>query len=246
MKSIDLNCDMGEGMDNDAELMPLISSTNIACGYHAGDEDTMKRTIELALKNNVAIGAHPGFSDRDHFGRRELNLNEEEFYHLVLDQLVLFKKISDSYQTKLHHVKPHGAMYNMAARNSYLARGIVRAVREVDENLMLYGLSGIHLISEANLLRVKNASEVFADRTYQDDGSLTPRSQPNALIDDDAKCISQVLQMINEQTVTSVNGHNILIVAKTICLHGDGAHAVEFARTIRDSLQKNQVDVKAI
>src|SRR5690242_10310028 len=117
MKSIDLNCDMGEGMSNDDQLMPFISSTNIACGYHAGDEDTMKRTVELALQHNVAIGAHPGFSDRDHFGRRELNLNEAEFYHLVIDQISILKKVTDAFQVKIHHVKPHGAMYNMAARN---------------------------------------------------------------------------------------------------------------------------------
>jgi UPF0271 protein len=246
MESIDLNCDVGEGMSNDEQLMPFISSTNIACGYHAGDEDTMKRTVERALQHGVAIGAHPGFSDRDHFGRRELNLNEAEFYHLVLDQIFILKKITDAFETKIHHVKPHGAMYNMAARNIYLAQAIAKAVKDVDSNLILYGLSGSFLISEAEKLELKTASEVFADRTYEDDGSLTSRSLPNALIEDNRKCISQVLQMIDQQTVTSVNGREVPIVAQTICLHGDGEHAMEFAKLIYQSLKENHIDIKAI
>jgi len=246
MNRIDLNCDMGEGMHNDARLMPFISSTNIACGDHAGDEDTMKRMVELAMQYGVAIGAHPGFSDRDHFGRRELNLNEAEFYYLVIDQIHILKKITDAFQTKIHHVKPHGAMYNMAARNIYLAQAVAKAVKDVDSDFILYGLSGSHLISEAEKLELKNASEVFADRTYQDDGNLTPRSQPNALIEDERKCVSQVLQMIHTQTVTSVNGEEIPIIAQTVCLHGDGEHAVEFAKQIYESLKENHIDIKAI
>ena len=233
-------------MSNDAELMAFISSTNIACGYHAGDEDTMKRTVVLALKKQVAIGAHPGFSDLEHFGRRELNLNEAEFYHLVLDQIFILKKITDSFQTKIHHVKPHGAMYNMAARNELLARFIAQAVKDIDADFILYGLSGSHLISEGESLGLKTASEVFADRTYQDDVSLTPRSQSNALIENGNKCIEQVLQMIRQHSVTSVNKKVVPIEAETICIHGDGTHAVEFARMIRDALKENHIDLKTI
>ncbi|HYV94193.1 MAG TPA: 5-oxoprolinase subunit PxpA [Chitinophagales bacterium] len=245
MTPIDLNCDMGEGVNTDAQLMPLISSASIACGYHAGDADTMKKTVELALMHHVAIGAHPGFADKEFFGRRELKLSTDEVYDLIAGQISALKKITDSFQAKLHHVKPHGALYNIAARDASLARTIALAVQDVDKNLMLYGLSGSYLISEGEAIRLKTASEVFADRTYGDDGSLTPRSQPNALIEDELQCAAQVLQMITQQTVTSINGHTVPIVAQTICIHGDGKHAVAFAHTIYQSLKENRIDIKA-
>jgi len=244
MACIDLNCDMGEGMKNDAQLMPLISSANIACGYHAGDEDIMKKTVELALLNHVAVGAHPGFADKEFFGRRELQLSNNEVYDLIAGQISALKKITDSFQTKLHHVKPHGALYNMAARDASLAHTIAQAVKDADENLILYGLSGSYLISEAEAIGLKTANEVFADRTYRDDGSLTPRAQPRALIDAESKCVAQVLQMITQQTVTSVNGRVVPIAVQTICIHGDGKHAVTFARAIHQSLKENSIDIE--
>src|SRR6185436_8886471 len=149
---IDLNCDMGEGMDNDAQLMPFISSANIACGYHAGDEESMKKTVELALLNNVAIGAHPGFADKEFFGRREMQLSNDEVYDLTVAQIKALKKITDTFHTPLHHVKPHGALYNMAVTDSSLAWSISQAVKDVDEHLILYGLSGIFLIGEAKAI----------------------------------------------------------------------------------------------
>jgi UPF0271 protein len=246
MTSIDLNCDMGEGMGNDAELMGYISSANIACGYHAGDEDLMKRTVELALKYDVAIGAHPGFADKQNFGRTELKLPLEKYYELVTEQLYLLKKITNLFGATIYHVKPHGALYNMAARDKSIAAIIAKAVKDLDERLILYGFSRSYLISEAQARDLKTASEVFADRTYQDDGSLTPRSQPNALIEDENVSLSQVLQMIQHQTVTSVNNITVPITAETICIHGDGKHAVVFAKHIYQTLKQNNIAVKPI
>lgn len=245
MTSIDLNCDMGEGMLHDAAIMPFISSANIACGFHAGDADTIKRTVELALHHKVAIGAHPGFYDKENFGRTEMFLSDEIYYDLVLDQLNLLKKITDSFNTKLHHVKPHGALYNMAARNKALAAVFARAIKDFDDTLILYGLSGSYLIKEAKALQLQTASEVFADRTYLNDGSLTPRSQTNALIQDEPTCIKQVLQMVQHQTVTSAHNKIVPVVAETICIHGDGAHAVEFAMLIHQNLKANHIAIKA-
>jgi UPF0271 protein len=243
---VDFNCDMGEGMSNDAAIMPFISSANIACGYHAGDESTMKRTVELCLKNNVAIGAHPSFFDKENFGRKEMELPAEKIYDLILAQIEILDKIARSGGAKLHHVKPHGALYNMSARDASLAKTIAKAVRYFDPHLILFGLSGSYSINEAKIMGLKTASEVFADRTYRDDGGLTARSQPNALIDDEEKMIQQVLQMIKERTVTSVTGKKIPITADTICIHGDGTHAVEFAGTIHQALKQNDIGIKAI
>jgi UPF0271 protein len=245
MPTIDLNCDMGEGLSNDSLIMPWISSANIACGYHAGDEDTMKKTIEFALQNNVAIGAHPGFPDRENFGRTEMHLPLQEVAELVATQILLLQKIAGELGTKLHHIKPHGALYNMAAKNGQLAAVIAKTVFGIDDTLLLYGLSGSESISEAKKIGLKTTSEVFADRTYQDNGNLTPRTQPNALIETEEASLQQVLQMIGQQTVTSTNGKQVSIKAETVCLHGDGVHAVAFAKNIYHTLQQNQVDIKS-
>ena len=228
----DLNCDMGEGTGMDALIIPYITSANIACGYHAGDEETMRHTILRAKKFNVNIGAHPSFLDRENFGRTEMNSSPNEVYDLVQKQIKNLQKIASDNNAQLHHVKPHGALYNMAARNKALARAIADAVKDIDQNLVLYGLSNSFLISEAKKIGLKTASEVFADRTYQDDGTLTPRTQPNALIENTDEAIQQVLMMVNEGKVKAVSGTEIHIVAETICVHGDGKYAVEFAKAI--------------
>ena len=186
---VDLNCDMGEGIGNDAAIMPFISSANIACGYHAGDEETMKQIVELCIKHNVAIGAHPSFDDKKTFGRTDMHLPASEIYNLVTKQIHLLDKIAKQQGASLHHVKPHGALYNMSAKDTELATTIASAIKDVDAKLILYGLSNSYSIVKANELGLKSANEVFADRTYQDDGSLTPRSQPNALIEDETKSI---------------------------------------------------------
>jgi len=241
----DINCDMGEGMDNDALLMPFISSANIACGYHAGDEFIMKKTIELALLNHVSIGAHPGFADKAGFGRKEMHLSSEEIYDLVTQQVYLLQKIAASLGTKLKHVKPHGALYNMSVKDASLAANIAKAVYDVDPNLVLFGLSGSYSIIEARNNGLRTASEVFADRTYCDDGSLTPRSEPNAMIESVEVSIQQVTQMVMQQVVISNSGKEIPIVAETICIHGDGENALLFAENIYHSLQKNSIAIQS-
>ena len=245
MRSIDLNCDMGEGLYTDAALMPFISSANIACGYHAGTLETMKHTVELAILHHVAVGAHPGFDDRENFGRTEMILPQKALYSLVSAQIIALYKICVQHEISLHHVKPHGALYNMAARDAETANTIAQAIKDVDENLILYGLSGSHLISEANKLNLKTVSEVFADRTYQNDGSLISRNQSNALIEDEDASVQQVLQMIQQQTVTSVSGKPVNIVAETVCIHGDGKHAVAFAKKIHQTLKQHHIEIKA-
>ena len=233
-----INCDMGEGIGNDEFIMPFITSANIACGFHAGDEATMKQTIEACLKHHVAIGAHPSFNDRDNFGRTEMNLPADELYELITRQLIIINAIAGSLGQKINHIKPHGALYNMSARNAVVASTIAKAVKDFDASLLLFGLSGSHSIREAKAMGIKTASEVFADRTYQDDGNLTPRSQSNALIEVPDNVVKQVLQMIQEGTVTTASGKTISIVAETICIHGDGKHAVEFAKAIYDAIKK--------
>ena len=244
MTAIDLNCDMGEGMMNDEALMHFISSANIACGYQAGDEQIMKRTVQLAVNNNVAIGAHPGFADKENFGRIEVQLSDEAYHALVIHQLAALKKITDAVGTKIHHVKPHGALYNMSAKNRHIAFIIAKAVLEFDPDLVLYGLSGSNSITEARALGLKTASEVFADRSYQNDGSLTPRSQPHALIEDEDASLRQVLQMIQQQTVTTLENITVPVVAETICIHGDGAYAVAFAKSIYETLKRENITIK--
>lgn len=251
MLSIDLNCDMGESfgawrMGNDAELMNFVSSVNVACGFHAGDASVMRKTVENALEKGVAVGAHPSFPDLQGFGRRPMSLSAREIFDTTLYQVSALKGICEAFGAKLHHVKPHGALYNQAAKDSKIARVIAEAVKTIDKNLVSYGLSGSCLISEAEKLGLKTASEVFADRTYQADGSLTPRSEPNALIKDGEQAVSQVLQMIKEQTVTATNGEKVALKAETVCIHGDGENALEFARMIQERLINNGVQIRGL
>jgi UPF0271 protein len=246
MISCDLNCDMGEGIGNDAAIMPYITSANIACGYHAGDEDTMRTTVLLANAHGVAIGAHPSFADRENFGRTEIKASATEVYVLVKKQLEILRRIVVDNSATLHHVKPHGALYNMATRDATLAKAIVTVVKDFDASLILYGLSGSYLISEAQAAGLKTASEVFADRSYQDDGTLTPRTQANALIEKEEQSIQQVVQMVKKGTVTTVSGKEISIVAETICLHGDGKNAAGFAKAIYNRLNAESIEVRTM
>ena len=243
MRLIDLNCDMGEGCGNDDVLLDYVSSANIACGFHAGDKDTMRRTAELALAKGIAIGAHPSFPDRTNFGRSNMNLSRGEVIDIVGEQIAAMQNVCREIGATLHHVKPHGALYNMAANDAGLAEAIARAVKNFDADLTMYGLSGSLLITEAQKLGLETTSEVFADRTYTADGTLTPRSQPNALIDDADESINQVLQMINTGTVTATNGSKVPINAETVCIHGDGPHAVDFAKAIRTRFEKEGIKI---
>lgn len=243
---IDLNCDVGEGMITDEEIIPFISSANIACGFHAGDKEIMKRTIEVSLQYNVAIGAHPSWPDKENFGRTEMQLSANELYDCLLQQLNTLDTIAKQMGAKLHHVKPHGALYNQSAKDKTIAVSIAKAVKNFDTSLILYGLSGSISITEAKQMGLQTADEVFVDRTYTDDGSLTPRSQPNALIDDAATAAQQALQMIQLHTVQSTSGKIIPISADTICLHGDGKYAVIFCKTIHQQLKNSSIEIKAI
>ena len=243
MTSVDLNCDIGEGCGNDAELMRHITSANIACGFHAGDEATMRRTVELALENGVAVGAHPGYRDRENFGRTEMALSFGEIFDVVTDQILALRNICKTLGGRLHHVKPHGALYNQAAKAPEIARAIAEAIAAIDPDLVLYGLSGSHLVSEAEKVGLNTASEVFADRTYQEDGTLTPRSQPNALITETETSLTQVLDMVKYGRVRSLEATMVAIKAETICIHGDGPNAVSFAETIRERLTLNGIRI---
>lgn len=243
--SIDINCDMGEGMGNDEAIMPFISSANIACGYHAGDEKTMWQTIELAVQHNVAIGAHVSFFDKKNFGRSEMAIGPAELFDLVMQQLIVMNELIEPFGISLHHVKPHGALYNMSARDRELAHSLAKAVKEYDETLILFGLSGSYSTSEAKVIGLKAANEAFADRSYEDDGSLRPRSLPGALLEDEAAALHQVLQIIQKQTVTTYAGKQIALPADTICIHGDGRHAIAFAKAIHDNLKQHKIDIKA-
>lgn len=250
IKTVDLNCDLGEAFGNysmpdDILLMDYISSANIACGFHAGDACVMEETIKLALARNVAIGAHPGFPDLQGFGRREMKCSPREVYQITLYQIGALYAFVKAAGAKLNHVKPHGALYNMAAKDYLLAQAIASAVKDFDANLILYGLAGSDLITAAQDSGLKTASEVFADRTYQDNGSLTARGQDNAVIKDDQLAIAQVLQMVNEQRVNTATGKTVSLLAETICLHGDGLHAVDFARKITARLEAENIIVKA-
>lgn len=241
MRSIDLNCDMGEGCGHDEELLDLVTSANIACGFHAGDATTMRKTVEAAFKRGVVIGAHPSYPDRQNFGRTNMELRLEEVFDIVAYQIGAMKAICEAAGATLRHVKPHGALYNQAARNSELAAAIAKAVKAMDANLILFGLSGSKLILEGKRAGLKTASEVFGDRTYRPDGSLTPRTEANALITDVDDSLAQVLRFVTERSAIASNGEIIPVEADTVCLHGDGAHAVELARAIYYGLKAHGV-----
>ncbi|MCD9187399.1 MAG: LamB/YcsF family protein [Pyrinomonadaceae bacterium] len=250
MSKIDLNCDMGESFGawktgNDFALMDFVSSVNIACGFHAGDATVIRKTVEKAVEKNIAVGAHPSFPDLQGFGRREMKISETEIFDLVLYQVSAVKGICEAFGAKFRHVKPHGALYNQAAKDEKIAKAITEAVKMIDKNLIFYGLSGSFLISEAEKIGLKTASEVFADRTYQPDGSLTPRSLENALIEDAETSLNQVLQMINSQTVTATNGEIVSIKAETVCIHGDGKNALAFSEIINKKLTDAGISIES-
>jgi 5-oxoprolinase (ATP-hydrolysing) subunit A len=247
MPSIDLNCDIGEGFPADAQLMPYISSANIACGYHAGDAETMRRTIDLCLEHNVAIGAHPSYPDKHNFGRTDLLYNgvqPEDLPAMVAEQINLLEAVCKTAGAKLAHVKPHGALYNRAAKDVMVSKLICEAILETNPSLVLYGLSGSATETMALQCGLSFRREVFADRTYDQDGSLRPRTMPDALITDNYRCIQQVLQMILRGVVTTVDGVEIPMKAETICIHGDGVHAVEFAKLIFDELRRSGIEIR--
>lgn len=232
----DLNCDMGEGMGNDELLLPYITSANIACGYHAGNIDTMKRLVDLCTKFKVLIGAHPAYPDRKNFGRIDLvgaSLKAEDIRAIMNDQLALLNTVCVEAGTRMHHVKPHGALYNRACWDEEVAAVICSGIEEFNSSLILYGMSNSMMKKQAANNDIVFWNEGFADRTYQDDGSLTPRSLPGSLLSDVDSCKQQVVRMIIDKQVTTITGRTIPIEVDTVCIHGDGEHAVEFAHAIQ-------------
>lgn len=247
--SIDINCDLGESygafhIGNDAEIIPFVTSVNIACGFHAGDPTTMRKTVSLSLGNKVAIGAHPGFHDLMGFGRREIKMAASEVYDLVVYQIGALEAIVKAEGGKMQHVKPHGALYNMAAKDSQLADAIAKAVYKVNPEYILFGLGGSELIRAGKRYGLKTANEVFADRTYQSDGSLTPRTQEQALIQDPAHAAEQILHMVKEKRVVSIQGDEVPIQADTICIHGDSNHGLSIVKKIRSTLIQSKINIK--
>lgn len=248
---IDLNCDLGEAFGNysfggDNDIIPLITSANIACGFHAGDENVMNETIQLAKENNVGIGAHPGLPDLQGFGRRKMDIKPKEIYNLVIYQLGALNGFCKIHGARINHVKPHGALYNMGAKNKEIAQAIAQAVYDFDKSVVLVGLSNTLLISEAEALGLRTASEVFADRRYEDDGQLVSRQESDATITNTDEALQQVLKMVTENKVVSKNGKEIDLQADTICVHGDGAHALDFVTQIRKKLTKEGIDIQSL
>lgn len=245
MVKIDLNADLGEGGSADAELMTLVSSVNIACGFHAGDAQTMLTSVRHAIKNGVAIGAHPGFPDRENFGRTAMRLPPETVYAQTLYQIGALEAIVRSQQGVLCHVKPHGMLYNQAAKEPALADAIARAVRDANPRLILTGLAGSELIRAGQRYGLITRQEVFADRGYQPDGTLVPRHQPGALITDEEQALEQTLEMVRDGRVKTCDGTRVQVQADTVCLHGDGEHALLFARRLRAAFAAQGILVSA-
>lgn len=248
MIKIDINCDLGEGfgpykIGNDEEIMKLISSANIACGFHAGDPLIMKETIELAIKNNVAIGAHPGFSDLQGFGRREIKMSVNELHASIIYQLGALKTMTEALGAKLQHVKPHGAMYNIASKDYNFALVIADAIKQIDKNLIFVGLSNSVMIKAAQEIGLKTAKEVFADRAYTNEGFLVSRNIKGSVIHDEKESIEHVHRMIKDKKVKTISNKLISIDADTICLHGDNKDALVFAKNLRKFLSDNQIEV---
>ena len=244
-RSIDLNADVGEGSDQDAALMSLISSANIACGYHAGDAQSMREAVALARDRLVAVGAHPSFPDREYFGRRELRLSAHDIHECIRAQVEALAAVAAAEGTRIRHVKPHGALYNMAARDEEVAEAVARAVHAVDPTLLLFALSGSMLVTAAARIGLRTVSEAFADRAYRADGSLLPRDQPGSVLHDENIVAARAVGMAREGTVVAADGNPIPVLAETICVHGDTPGAAGLARRIRDDLVRAGVTVAA-
>lgn len=246
MNSIDLNSDIGEGAPFDAELLDFITSANICCGVHAGSAELTRQTIKLALAKDVAIGAHPGLPDRDGAGRRDVVITAEEAAQVIATQLAAFKKITDECGAIVRHVKPHGALYNLAACDAAIARAVANAVHAFDPTLILFGLANSKSIAAARAVGLKTAAEAFADRAYSASGALVSRSQPDALISEPAAAAQRALGLIKEGTIAAQDGSILRLHAETLCVHGDTPHALELLREIHATLRANGIAIKQV
>jgi 5-oxoprolinase (ATP-hydrolysing) subunit A len=248
---VDLNCDMGESfgayhIGADDDVFPFITSANVACGFHGGDPSVMRTTLAKARERNVAVGAHPGFPDLIGFGRRNMDISPSDVYDLVVYQVGALMGFARAAGVELQHVKAHGALYNMAAAKPELAAAIARAVRDIDRHLVLFGLPGSHLISEGQAAGLTTAGEAFADRNYMSDGSLVSRKRADAQVHDADEAVQRAIRMVREQKVRSVDGKDVPLTVDTICLHGDGPHAAEFARHLRAAFDAAGIAVRSL
>jgi UPF0271 protein len=247
---VDINCDMGESfgayvIGADDAVLPHVTSANIACGFHGGDPTVMRKTVAAAAKHGVAVGAHPSLPDLMGFGRRAMQVTPDEVYDLLIYQIGALLGFAQAAGVRLAHVKPHGALYNMAAAQPALADAIARAVRDVDSRLVLFGLAGSHLLRAAERAGIPSASEAFADRNYLHDGALVPRSRPDAMVADVDEAVRRAVRMVKEGVVPDVEGEEIPIRPDTICIHGDGPHAALLARQLRAGLEAAGIQVVA-
>lgn len=242
---IDLNCDMGEGIGNDASIIPYVSSISIACGGHAGNRETIRQTIQLAKKANVSIGAHPSYPNRENFGRTKMDIAYSSLHESLISQLKIIQEIATEQNYPLVHLKPHGALYNQAAIDLELAQQIVSISKEMNPRWSIWGLPNSALEKMCVAQGVHFIPEGFADRSYQPDGSLTPRTYPHALIETTENCIEQVIQMIKQKKVTALSGEEIDCNVATICLHGDGVHALTFAKALREEFKTQHIHCKS-
>ncbi|RYF82500.1 MAG: 5-oxoprolinase subunit PxpA [Comamonadaceae bacterium] len=243
---IDLNADLGEGAGNDEALLGLVSSANIACGWHAGDARTMRQCVRWAVAHGVAIGAHPSFPDRENFGRSAMQLPPEEIVANTLYQIGALAAIVNAEGGRLAHVKPHGMLYNQAVKEPELAAALCEAVRLFDPTLKFFGLAGSGMIDAARRAGLMPVEEVFADRGYMPDGSLVPRSQPGALIEDEEASLAQTLSLVRDHEVRAIDGSTVAVNAQSVCLHGDGAHALAFAQRIRARLTAEGIEIRPV
>jgi 5-oxoprolinase (ATP-hydrolysing) subunit A len=246
MKTIDINCDMGESygawkMGEDAAVMPYITSANIACGFHGGDPATIRQTVRLAVEHGVAIGAHPSLPDLQGFGRRVMKISPQDMYDLVVYQAGAVEAFARAAGARLHHVKCHGALYNMAANDAALSEAMARAAKDL--GVMLYVLSNSKNFSIAKQAGIPVAGEVFADRGYSDDGTLAPRDRPGGMIEDAGEAVARALAMIEQGYVTSLSGKRVPVSADTLCLHGDQPGAVHFAKALRQAFTERSITV---
>lgn len=245
---VDINCDMGESfgvykLGLDEEVIKFISSANIACGFHAGDPSVMNKTVEIAVENNVAVGAHPGFPDLNGFGRRKIDMDPKEVKEILMYQIGALKAFATANNINLQHVKPHGALYNMASKNEELAQAIAEAIQAIDDNIIFVALAGSSLYMQAKKQGLRAASEVFADRAYNADGTLVSRKFEGAVIEDPVKVKKRVLRMVKEGEVETYNGEIIEVKADTICVHGDNPAAVELVQELNTYLEDNSVNI---
>ncbi len=248
MYRVDLNCDLGESFGNykigcDEKVIPFISSANVACGFHASDPVVMDKTVEMAKKYGVSVGAHPGLPDLMGFGRRKIDITPLEAKTMIEYQIGALDAFCRAHNIKMSHVKPHGALYNMAGKDIELSLAICEGIKAVNPDLILLGLSGSKMIEAAKMTGIKYASEVFADRAYKDDGSLVDRKKNGAVITDEDEAIKRVIRMIKEGRVRSINGNDVEIEAQSICVHGDGIKALEFVKKIRQNLEYENIEI---